>query len=223
MNASKKSATYIRFNLLDKQGNPIYSSSQKSNALLKRRNRMPRIPLHPVKNPTPEQQSVYDSTIGLVGLLGATKQLTLHCPELADKWLQLGELLKNRNSLQPRLSELAILVTARHWDCQYEWYAHEPAAIKGGLPAAVIDSIRAGQRPAFDDPDEEAIYDYCRELHETHFVSDQVYKRVLDQLGPSGVVELTALLGYFVMVSMSLNAHEYGLPAGIKPPLPTCT
>ncbi len=184
---------------------------------------MPRIPLHPMKNPTPEQQRAYDTLIGLVGRLGATKRLMLHCPELAEKLQRVGELLSYRNTLKPRLSELAIPVTPRHWDCQYAWYAHEPEAIKGGLSAAVIDSIRAGQRPVFDDPDEEAIYDYCCELHETHFVSGQVYQRVLDQLGTCGVVELTALLGYYGLVSMAINAHEYALPADVTPPLPTRT
>ncbi len=181
---------------------------------------MPRIPLPPVDNLTPEQQRAYDAIIGRVGRLGGPFHLTLHRPELTDKWQQMGELLRYRNSLPPRLSELAILVTARHWDCQYEWYAHQLPAANAGLSAAVIDALRTGERPAFDNPDEAAIYDYCSELHEKHFVSAEAYQRVLDRFGTVVVVELTALLGYYVMVAMAINAHEYGLPAGVTPPLP---
>lgn len=182
---------------------------------------MPRIPAPRVEALTPEQRRAYDAIIGRVGRLGALFQLTMDSPEFTDKWQQMGELLRYRNSLPPRLSELAILFTARHWDCQYEWYAHEPEAIRGGLPLAVIEAIRTGERPAFDDADEEAIYEHCRELHQTHFVSARTYQRVLDKFGRVGVVELTALLGYYVMVAMALNAHEYELPAGVAPPLST--
>lgn len=125
---------------------------------------MPRIPLLPVENLTPEQRRVYDAIklSSRDGRVGAPYQLALHCPEFLEKWQQAGALLRYRSSLPPRLSELAILVTARHWDCQYVWYAHEPPAIKGGLSAAVIAAIRTGQRPAFDDPDEETIHaDSC--------------------------------------------------------------
>ncbi|OGA41377.1 MAG: hypothetical protein A3G24_06415 [Betaproteobacteria bacterium RIFCSPLOWO2_12_FULL_62_13] len=186
---------------------------------------MPRIPLLPVESLTPEQRRVYDAikASSRDDRVGAPYQLALHCPEFLEKWQQIGALLRYRNSLPPRLSELAILVTARHWDCQYEWHAHEPHAIKGGLPAGVIDAIRSGKRPAFNDPDEEAIHDFCRELHETHFVSAHAYQRVLDRFGTVGVVELTALIGHYAMVAMALNAHDHGLPAGVAPPLPTRT
>lgn len=175
---------------------------------------MSRIPLLPLENMTPEQRRVYDVFTGAgnrdgTRARGAPYQLTLHCPEFTEKWQQLGTLLRHRNSLPPRLAELAMLVTVRHWECQYAWRTHERSAIKKGLSVTVIDAIRSGQRPAFDDSGEEAIYDYCRELHEEHFVSDHTYQRVLDRFGVVGVIELTALIGYYVMVAMTLNAHEY--------------
>lgn len=183
---------------------------------------MPRIPLIPVEQLTPEQRRVHDfvKACSKDNRVGAPYQLALHCPEFLEKWQQVGELLHYRTSLPPRLSELAILVTARHWGCQYVWYAHEPSGLKGGLQAAVIEALKNGRRPAFRDADEEAIYDYCRELHEKHFVSAHDYQRVLDRLGVAGVVELTALIGHYAMIAMMLNAHDYGVPPGVTPPLP---
>lgn len=183
---------------------------------------MPRIPLLALKDMTPEQRRVHDFVKGRArdDQVGPPYQLALHCPEFLEKWQQVGERLRYRNSLPPRLSEMAILITARHWDCQFEWCAHEPHAVKGGLPAAVIEAVRRGERPAFDDSDTEAVYDYCRELHEKHFVSADKYQRVLDRFGVVGVVELTALIGHYAMIAMTLNAHEYELPEGMVPRLP---
>jgi 4-carboxymuconolactone decarboxylase len=183
---------------------------------------MPRIPLLADSELTPEQRRVHDFVKGRSRdqRMGAPYQLALHSPAFLEKWQQVGEQLRYHNTLPPRLSELAILVTARHWNCQYEWLAHEPHARKAGLPAAVIESVRHGRRPAFDDADTAAVHDYCRELHERHAVSDGAYGKVLDRFGVAGVVELTALIGHYAMVAMTLNAHEYGLPDGIEPPLP---
>ncbi len=114
---------------------------------------------------------------------------------------------------------MAILVTARHTSCQYEWMAHEPHAKKGGLPEAVIEAIRHGRRPVFDDPAAEAVYDFCREAHERHFVSDSTYRRVLDRFGVQATVELTGLIGHYAMIAMMINVHEYGTD-GLPPPLP---
>lgn len=183
---------------------------------------MPRIPLPTSGNLTPEQRRVHDFVKGRSrdDRVGPPYQIALHCPAFLEKWQQVGEQLRYGTRLPPRLSELAILVTARHWDCQYEWLAHEPHARKGGLPGAVIESLRRGRPPVFEDPDDAAVYDYCRELHERHVVSGETYQRVLDRFGAAGAVELTALIGHYAMVAMMLNAHEYELPRDLAPPLP---
>ena len=182
---------------------------------------MPRIPLPSLEELTSEQRRVHDAVVsGPRGALRGPLRAAIHNPELADKWQQLGELLRFRTSLPPRLSELAILVTARHWDCQFEWYAHEPPALKGGVPATVIEAIRHDRRPPLDKPDEIAVYDYATELHATHFASEATYRRALDLLGVIGIVELTALLGYYSMVAMTLNAHQLLPPADVPTPLP---
>ncbi|HEX9464314.1 MAG TPA: carboxymuconolactone decarboxylase family protein [Alphaproteobacteria bacterium] len=179
---------------------------------------MPRISLAAPENLNAEQRRVYDAIASgpRAGVRGPFLAL-LHQPALADKWQQLGEVLRYRTSLTPRLSELAILVTARHMDCQYEWVAHEKHATAGGLSTDVIAAIKAGRRPKLA-ADEQAVYDYAIELHERHVVSPETYDRARTAFGPVGVVELTALLGYYTMVAMTLNAHEI-LPEG-PPPLP---
>jgi 4-carboxymuconolactone decarboxylase len=169
---------------------------------------MSRVPLPVASELTPEQRHVYDS-IGALrrGHVPVHYHAALCNPELADKWQQIGELLRYRTSLPLRLSELAILVTACDQRCDYQWTAHEPIAAKAGLAPEIILAIRAGQRPAFTAADEAAVYDYCTMLLQTKFVDDATHARATAAVGVRGIVELTALLGYYVMVAMSINAH----------------
>jgi 4-carboxymuconolactone decarboxylase len=181
---------------------------------------MPRIPLFPMDNMTPEQRQVYDAVVsGPRGKVEGPLRAALHRPELAEKWQQLGAALRYGTSLSPRLSELAILITARTWDSQFEWYAHAPHALRAGLAPEVIEAVRMGARPKFENGDEQALYDYVSELQEKHSVSEANYQRALELFDVIGVVELTALTGYYSMVAMTLNAHEIPLPAGVEPPL----
>jgi 4-carboxymuconolactone decarboxylase len=170
---------------------------------------------------TPEQRRVYDAVVsGPRGKVEGPLRAALHRPELADKWQQFGAALRYGTTLAPRLSELAILITARAWDSQFEWYAHEPHAARAGLGAEVIAAVRAGERPRFVNPDEESIYDYVTEIQRDHAVSEATYRRALELFDVVGVVELTALTGYYSMVAMTLNAHEIPLPPGTPLPLP---
>ncbi len=182
---------------------------------------MARIPFPTPEDMNAEQRRVYDAVVkGPRGVVRGPLRAALHRPELADKWQQLGELLRYRTSLAPRLSELAILVTARHWDSQFEWHAHEPPARAAGLPDALIESIRRGERPSFAAADEAIIHDYARTLLARHNVDDDLYSRALALVATVGIVELTAIIGYYSMVAMTLNAHQIPLPDGTPPPLP---
>jgi len=182
---------------------------------------MPRIALYPMADMSPEQRAVFDSVVkGPRGVLRGPLRAALHRAELADKWQQLGELLRYRTSLPPRLSELAILVTARHWDSQFEWHAHEPMAAAAGLALPVIEAIRWARVPTFTAEDEAAVYEYVVELLERHVSSEAHYQRALQRLEAVGLVELTALIGYYSMVALTLNAHEIPMPAGTPDPLP---
>jgi len=171
---------------------------------------------------TPEQKRVYEAIVsGPRGRLQGPLRAALHRPELADKWQQLGEILRYRTSLPPRLSELAILVTARHCNCDVEWHIHEQMARNAGLESAIIEDIRAGKRPATAEAEALVIFDYAEELNRTKTVSEETYQRTLERCDVVGVVELTALIGYYTMVAMTLNAHEIPLPDGAKPPFAT--
>ena len=182
---------------------------------------MARIPLFPTDNMSPAQQAVYDAIVsGPRGKIQGPLRAALHNAELADKWQQLGALLRYRTTLEPRLSELAILVTARHWDSQFEWYAHGPIAEKAGVPVAVMERIALNETPEFDKEDESVVYLYSKELLEKHNPSDETYDYARALLNDLGVVELTALVGYYSMVAMTLNAHEIPMPEGTPDPLP---
>lgn len=168
-----------------------------------------------------EQRAVYDDIVSgprarLVGPLRAA----LHNPALADRWQKLGALLRFGTSIDPRQSELAILVTARRWNSQLEWYIHAAAAQAAGLPQTVIDAIAVAAPPAFEDASDAAVYEYTRQLLQHGVVDDAAYQDVLAIFGEAGTVELTAIAGYYSMVAMTLNAHRIPLPdEGAQPPL----
>jgi len=179
---------------------------------------MPRIPLiSPESSLTPEQRRVVDAILGKRGgKIPGPFRLSLHCPAITEVWHPLGETLRLKSNFPLRLSELGILMAARSMDCDYVFNAHASIALENGLSKAVIEALAANTRPVFAKPDEEAIYDYCRELHEQHAVSDQTYARALELFGVPGVVELTALFGYYTMVSMTILAHQMPVPEDAK-------
>jgi len=149
--------------------------------------------------------------------LGAPFNVMLRSPVLAERLRKVGEYLRFESTIPKRLNELAILVTARTWTAQYEWYAHHRLAIKAGLNPDVAADLAQGKRPANMQPDEEAVYNFCHELHTTHGVSDAQYQAVLDLFGEQGVVDLMVVSGYYVLISMVLNVNRSPLPEGAVP------
>ena len=176
---------------------------------------MPRLPLPDLSALTQQQQTVVDAirTAGeRKGRVPVPYQLSLANPEFTSAWQQMGVLMRYRSSLSPRLSELAILVTARCWNCSYEWSAHAPAALAAGLDEQVIEEIRWARVPVFTELDEQLVFAYAAQLNESRTVDAVTHRTALDLLGQTRIVDLTALLGYYAMVAMTLNAHDY-LPA----------
>jgi 4-carboxymuconolactone decarboxylase len=168
---------------------------------------------------TPEQQTmVNDLLAGKRTALTGPFNALLRSPEMGNHAQKLGEYLRFRSSVPARLNEMAILMTAKWWSSQYEWYAHRTAALNAGLNATVIDDIHAGKRPAGMRADEAIVYDFCTELRERRRVSDATYKSAVSLLGERGVVDLIAVMGYYDLVSMTLNVDRYPLPDGA--PLP---
>lgn len=179
---------------------------------------MPRISFPSPESMNPEQRAVYDKIVsGPRGRIQGPLRAALHNPELADKWQALGALLRYGTQLPPRLSEIAILVTGRACQSPFEWYAHRAEAEKAGVEQAIIDAILAETLPPGLTLDDAAVYHYAVELNRHHSVSDATYACALAQFGERAVVELTALIGYYTMVAMTLNCHEIPLPDGVEP------
>jgi 4-carboxymuconolactone decarboxylase len=183
-------------------------------------NTPPRLPPIPESELSEAQRRVrHDIVSGPRGGMRGPFDALLRSPALADRMQKLGATVRFENSLPARLAELAILVTARHWGAQYEWYAHRKLAEKAGLAPAVADAIAQRRRPAALDPDEAAVVDFCRELHETKQVSDAAWNAALGRFGERGVIDLIGTCGYYAAVSMVLNATRHPLPEGVAPPL----
>jgi 4-carboxymuconolactone decarboxylase len=190
-----------------------------------------RFKLIPLDELTPAQRALSDaiksgpraklasSGASKPGPLGGPFNVWLRSPGIGNLVQQLGEEIRFRSSLPPKLNELAILVTARHWTSQYEWFAHHKLALEGGLDPAIAEAIAQGRRPEHMDADETLVYDFSRELQQKHGVSDAVYAAALARFGERGVVDLISVNGFYVLVSMCLNVDRTPLPEGV-PPLP---
>jgi 4-carboxymuconolactone decarboxylase len=153
--------------------------------------------------------------------LGGPYSMLLRSPELTARYLGMTDYLRFETSLPKRLNELAILIEARLWDAQYEWWAHYPIALKAGVPEAVANDIKEGRRPTTMKSDEEVVYDVCIELLRDRHLTDATFKRAKEMLGEQQTVDLVAVAGFYVMVSSVIIAGEIGVPNGEKPPLPT--
>lgn len=169
---------------------------------------------------TPEQKTMADHLLsGERGGMNGPFNVTLRSPEVGDQAQKLGALLRFHTTLPNRLNEMAILMTARFWDAQYEWTAHKRAALKAGLSPAIVDAIATGKRPPSMQADEEALYNFAHDLLETRQVSDASFKAAVAKFGERGAVDLTGVMGYYCFVSMMLDIDRYPLPEGEKPEL----
>jgi 4-carboxymuconolactone decarboxylase len=143
----------------------------------------------------------------------------LRSPELLNRAQRLGEYVRFQSSLPPRLNELAILITARHWTAQYEWFAHHRLALTAGLDPAIAAAIAEGKRPANMQSDETVVYEFCAELIATGQVSDAHFQAARDLFGEQGVIDLVGALGYYSLIAMVLNVDRCPVPDGQLAPL----
>jgi len=173
---------------------------------------------------TPPQKTMIDHLLsGERGTTTGPFNVLLRSPEMGDLAQKFGAEMRFHSSIPRKLNEMAILITARHWSSQYEWYAHQRDGLKYGLESTLIDALAAGKRPTPMQPDEENIYNFCTELLDKKQVSDATFKATVDKFGERGAVDLIGTMGYYNMVSMLLNVDRYPLPDGVKPmlkPLP---
>jgi 4-carboxymuconolactone decarboxylase len=170
---------------------------------------------------SPEQQAaaaevLKQSSAGLGGPYG----MLIKSPELLKRYLMMTDYLRQKTSLPRRLNEMAILLEARIWDAQYEWWAHEPLARKAGLSDAIIGDIRDGKRPGSMQPDEAIVYDVVTELLNKRQLSDGTFGKAKQMLGEQQVVDLVAVTGFYVMVSAVVIAGRIAIPNGGPAPMP---
>ena len=178
---------------------------------------MARIQLPPMDKMTPEQKSAYDeAAAGLRGHAPAPMIAWLQNPELARRAQRLGEFCRYQTSLAPRLSEMAILVVARHWTAHFEWYAHKREALKAGVSPEVIAMIASRKPPVLETEQERMVYRITTTLLETRGIPDALYQEGVRVLGERGVVDLVCVLGYYTLVAMTLNTFEIGLPESLQ-------
>ena len=169
---------------------------------------------------TAAQRAVAEAIVsGPRGGLRGPFQAWLRSPVLADRLQKVGEYLRFSSTAPRRLNELAILITARAWDAQFEWWAHHRLAMEAGLDPAVAADLAEGRRPAAMQADEAVVYDFCTELRATRRVSDATLAAAIALLGEAGVIDLIAVSGYYDIVSMTLNVAEVALPDGLPEPL----
>ena len=166
---------------------------------------------------TPEQKQVSDDITASRGRIVGPFIPWLRSPVLADRSQKLGAYCRYESSLPPRLSELAILVVAREWTAQVEWFAHKPIALEAGTDLKIIDAIEARKRPEFKNRDEEAVYNFSTELLQNKEVSDVTYSLALEEFGEATVIDLVAILGYYNNVAMALKSFEILPPDGSTP------
>jgi 4-carboxymuconolactone decarboxylase len=181
---------------------------------------MPRLNLPTEETMTQEQRAARDEAVaGIRGRVPAPMIAWLQNPELARRGQKLGELLRYQTTLEPHLSELAILVCGRHWTSHHEWTAHKREGLKAGIAPEVIADIAARRAPDLPDERARAVYDVSTTLLTTTRVSAPLYERAVAALGERGMVELVGILGYYCLVALTLNAFELGLPDSLAPEL----
>ena len=182
----------------------------------------PRVSILAEDKLTPAQRALLDSIRS--GPRGGSTTIRgpfavfLHAPAFGELAQQLGGHCRFKTAVPPRLSEFAILATAKLWRAQYEWFAHVPQAERAGVKAETIRDLHKGRVPKSAPKDERAIYDFVQELYKTRRVSDKTYTRVRDLLGEAATVEFVGILGYYVLISMILNVFRMSPPEG--EPLP---
>ncbi|NOW48058.1 4-carboxymuconolactone decarboxylase [Novosphingobium sp. SG751A] len=177
-----------------------------------------RIPLLSVEDMNDDQRSIYDDVVaGPRGRMIGPLRAAIHSPEMAALWSEFGAFLRYRTCLPHRLNELAIIVTGRRWRAAVEWWVHARVGVEAGLSPSAIEAIRDLRPPVFEDAAELEVYEFTRQLQQDGKPSEVVYRQIERRFGTRGVVELTAVIGYYTMVAQTLNAHEIPVPDAHMP------
>lgn len=179
-----------------------------------------RLPPIPVEQMTPEQRKAAEEFRAArnADVSGPFMPL-LRSPEVMNRARAMGDYLRFKSVFPPRLSEFAILITARQWTQNYEWDAHYQLALKGGLRDDIARAVADGRRPERMAEDEEILYNFCTELHQNKSVSDATYARMLKAFGEQGIIDAIGISGYYTLLAMTLNTARTPVPGGRTPAL----
>ncbi len=187
---------------------PLYASAQ---------DRMPPIPA--AKMTEAQKKAVEEFRTARNAELTGPFHPLLRSPEVMTRARAMGDHLRYKSTLPPRLSEFVILITSRNWSQGYEWAVHYPVAMTAGVSPEVAKAIAEGRRPERMIEDEEILYAFCMELHQHQSVSDATYARVVARFGEQGVVDTVGIVGYYTMLAMTLNVARTPVPANGAPAL----
>ncbi|WP_039788087.1 carboxymuconolactone decarboxylase family protein [Herbaspirillum huttiense] len=176
-----------------------------------------RLPVIPPDQYTPEQKKAADEFLAArkVPVFGPFEPL-MHSPQVMTQARSMGDYLRYNSAIGNTLSELVILITAREWTQDYEWYVHYPIAIKAGIKPEIAAAIADGRRPEGMSQEETIVYDFSIELHRNKRVSDQTFARAEKRFGKKGVVDLTGINAYYTLLAMQMNAAQYQAPKDAK-------
>jgi 4-carboxymuconolactone decarboxylase len=179
---------------------------------------MSRLPDLQLENLTAEQKRIHDEIAGpRHGVVRGPFPIWLRIPELADRANQFGNALRIHGKLEKRLFELMVLIVARRWSAQYEWYAHAKAALQAGLSPEVVEAIQNRRQPESLREDEQIIYKIVTELVDTGTLSQPSYDRALAALGLDLLIELITAAGFYTMIALVLNVFDAPVPSGERP------
>ena len=178
-----------------------------------------RMPEMTLEKMTPAQRSIAEAIMnGPRGRMSGPFNAWLRKPELADRLQKVGEYVRFNTSLDKRINEMAILMTAQAWGAQYEWYAHAPLALKAGLDPSVVAAIGAGRKPENMKDDEAIVWEFTTQLRRDHGVNDAIYAKAVEKFGENGVMDLVGVNGYYDVVAMTLNVAHVSPPANAELP-----
>jgi 4-carboxymuconolactone decarboxylase len=166
-----------------------------------------------------QREAADEITAGRRGGLSGPFVAAIRSPEFMTRLQRLGEYLRYDHALAPPLREMVILMTARLWSQQYEWYVHEPLAAAAGLSRGIIDAIAEDRRPMAMSPEEALLFDLFAELQRTRSLSDDTYARAVRTFGEQGLIDIVGAIGYYGTLAMIMNVAQTPLPAGVRPAL----
>lgn len=176
-----------------------------------------RLPAISPEKYTDEQKKAADDFLASrkVPVFGPFEPL-MYSPQVMSQARAMGDYLRYNSALGNTLSEFVILITAREWSQDYEWYVHYPIALKAGIKPEIAEAIADGRRPTSMSDDEEIVYNFSTELHKNKRVSDVTYGRAEKRFGSKGIVDLTGINAYYTLLAMQLNVAQYQMPANGK-------